>query len=314
MEFYLLSCETPEKGGGVYRYDLTDTGLQKIGYFPCDSPMYAVCEKDELFVLLRQPFFEQNAGGCFSIDLDLQNPSEIISTEGVVPCHLCVDGEDCYVVNYLSGNIVNVGKKTIQHEGKGENPNRQDMPHTHQAIFSPDKKYVLCCDLGLDFLFCYDRELNLVSKAKVADGYGIRHAVFSKDGRYIYAISEMTPSVHIFSYEGGRVAFIKKYDVVCERKNADGAAIRLSDDGRKLYLSLRVENALVVCDVDGENLQFLQKVNCGGDSPRDFNLIGEYLIVTNEKSDNSIVYRLKDGLIQEQVFEIKLPNPLCFVV
>ncbi len=314
MEFYLLSCETPEKGGGVYRYELTDMGLQKIGYFPCDRPMYAVREKDELFVLLRQPFFGGIFGGCFSIDLELQNQTDIVSTEGVVPCHLCVQDNDCYVVNYLSGNLVHIGKKVVTHQGKGANPVRQDMPHTHQAIFSPDKKYVLCCDLGLDTLFCYDRELNFVSKAKIEEGYGIRHAVFSKDGKYIYAISEMQPAIHIFSFEGGRVAFIKKYDVVCERKNADGAAIRLSDDGKKLYVSLRVENALVVCDVDGENLQFLQKVDCGGDSPRDFNFVDECLIVTNEKSDSSIVYRLKDGLIQEQILKINLPKPLCCAV
>ncbi len=313
MEVYLLSCETPEKGGGVERYDLTDTGLQKTGYFPCDRPMYAVKGENGLFVLLRQPFNGTEEGGCFSVDLDLQNPTEILSTDGVVPCHLCVDN-DCYVVNYLSGNLVKLGEKAVTHTGKGVNSLRQDTPHTHQAFFSPDKKYVLCCDLGLDTLFCYDRELHLCSRAKIPDGYGIRHAVFSGDGKYIYAISEMVPAVHIFSFEGGRVALNGKIDIPCERKNADGAAIRLSKDGRKLYLSLRVENALCVYAVEGEKLRLLQKVACGGESPRDFNLVGEYLIVANEKSDNVVVHRLKDGLIGERAFEIKLPKPLCCAV
>ena len=312
---YILSCETPEKGGGIYRYEMTESGeLKQADYYPCDRPMYAANTKNGLCVLLREPFEKDKNGGYFYIDKDLKNPTEIQSTDGVVPCHLCVNENDCYVVNYLSGNIVNVGKKTVKHEGKGVNPIRQEMSHTHCSVFSPDKKYVLCCDLGLDALFCYDRQLNLISKAKIEGGCGIRHAVFSKDGKYIYAISELIPAVHIFTFDRGRVALKGRLDIPCEKENADGAAIRISQDGKKLYLSLRVENAIVVLDVQGENLQILQKVDCGGDSPRDFNIIENKLIVTNEKSNNVVVYALKEGLIDKKLSEIKIPKPLCCVV
>ncbi len=107
---------------------------------------------------------------------------------------------------------------------------------------------------------------------------------------------------------------IKKYDIECSQEKADGAAIRLSIDGKKLYCSLRVEDALCVYSVDGENLQFLQKEDCGGDSPRDFNLTDSCLIVTNEKSNNVVVFVLNNGLIAEKVDEIKMMNPLCCVI
>ncbi len=314
MNVYLLSCATKEEGGGIGKYSVTDGQLKRQAFYSCDRPMYAVKEGERLHVILRQPVEGDEKGRYFSLDLQLEKGTEEVSAEGVCPCHLCVDDGDAYVVNYLSGNIVKVGQKVVAHEGKGVNARRQDMPYTHCAFFSPDKKHVLCCDLGVDTLFCYDRELRLCSAAKIADGYGIRHAVFSKDGKYIYAISEMIPALHIFSFEKGKVSFLKKYEIPCEEERADGAAIRLSADGKKLYCSLRVENALLAYEVEGTALRLLQKKSCGGDSPRDFNLTDEYLFVTNEKSDNVVVYPLEGGLLGEKKGEIQIPKPLCCVI
>ncbi len=311
---YILACDGVANGGGIYKYALSPTGMEKVAFFPCDRPMYTVREGDFLRVIVRQPNPDNINGGYFSLDLQLENPTEIQYTDGVVPCHLCVDGDDCYTVNYLSGNIVRVGKKIVTHRGKGSNPVRQDMPHTHFSAFTPDKKYIICCDLGLDTLFCYDRALHLLSSAKIADGYGIRHAVFSKDGKYIYAISEMIPALHIFSYEEGKVEFLTKYEIPCEKEKGDGAAIRLSPDGSKIYCSLRVENALVTFAVKGEKAELIQKVACGGDSPRDFWVTEERLIVTNEKSDDVVVFAIEQGTIEGEVGRIKVPKPLCCIV
>ncbi len=304
-----------ENGGGIWKYSLTSSGrLIKEKNYSCDRPMYAVKKDGKLTVLLRQPSPSDKNGAVFTIDDDLEKSSEIKTSDGIVPCHLCVDGDDCYLVNYLSGNIVRIGKRTVLHTGHGADIKRQEMPHTHCAILSPDKQYVLCCDLGLDTLFCYDRELNLISKAKISDGYGIRHTVFSKNGKYIYAISEMKPAIHIFEFSRGALKLVNCVEIPCLRENADGAAIRLCADGKLLYVSLRVENSIAVYEVLGKDIRLLQKTSSGGDGPRDFNLTDNHLIVTNEKSENVIVFRLKDGLIDKITDEIKLSSPLCCVV
>ena len=108
---YILSSETIENGGGIYAYGLAENGrLEKRAYFPCDRPMYAVkCEKG-LCVLLRQPFEDSENSGYFYIDENLELTTEIKSTQGKCACHLCVDNEDVFVVNYLSGNIVKNGE------------------------------------------------------------------------------------------------------------------------------------------------------------------------------------------------------------
>lgn len=310
---YILSCDTVERGGGVYRCAIQDNGeLRQNAYYPCDRPMYAVFDRDRLLVLLRQPFSDNQESGIFTLSPDLDCPTAILTTKGKCACHLCADN-DVYVANYLSGNIVKIGDKAVFHSGNGVNPVRQDMPHTHCAFFSPDKQYVLCCDLGLDTLFCYDRALNLVSTAKVSDGDGIRHAVFSRDGKYIYAVSEMVPAVYVFSFDKGALAVINRILIPCENPMADGAAIRLAEDGTCLYISSRNENAIYVYDVDTERVSLRQKADCGGDSPRDFHIIGNYLVVTNEKSNNVVVFSLKNHMIEARLGEAKYSHPLCCV-
>lgn len=310
---YILSCETIEKGGGIYGYDLTKNGeLNQLAYFSCDRPMYAVKCKRGLCVLLRQPFDNSNFSGYFFVDENLQTATEIKSTQGVVACHLCVDDNDVYIVNYLSGNIVKNGKTIAQRLGNSIHPIRQTVPHTHFVDKTPDG-FLAVCDLGTDTLAFYDKELKLVSEDKVPSGYGIRHLVFSKDGKYIYAVNELVPSVSIFTYEKGKAVLIDTIEIVCKNEKANGAAIRLSKDGSYLYVSLREENVICVFAVDGKNLILLQAVDCGGDSPRDFDIFGAYLICCNEKSGIA-VYHMNDGLIANQTIKLAMNNPLCVVL
>ena len=94
---------------------------------------------------------------------------------------------------------------------------------------------------------------------------------------------------------------------------SNGAAIRLSADGKYLYVSLREENGICVYQVNGKNLTLLQQTNCGGDSPRDFDICGDYLIVCNENSENVVVYRIANRLIINKVAEISIKRALCVV-
>ena len=310
---YILSCETIENGGGIYAYDLAGNGtLEKRKYFPCDRPMYAVkCEKG-LCVLLRQPFENNNFSGYFYVDERLQNATEIKSAQGVVACHLCVDNDDVYIVNYLSGNIVKNGEVIVRRTGKSTHLTRQTEPHTHFVGKTPDG-YLAVCDLGTDTLAFYTNNLELVSETKVPSGYGIRHLVFSKDGRYIYAVNELVPSVSIFTYQNGKAELFNTVKIACKNEKANGAAIRLSGTGKHLYVSLREENAICVFAVDNEKLTLLQMMDCGGDSPRDFNLFGEYLICTNEKSCDLTLMQVKTGNLELDGFRCSIKAPLCIL-
>ncbi|MGN1061508.1 MAG: beta-propeller fold lactonase family protein, partial [Candidatus Scatosoma sp.] len=243
-EICILSCAPVAQGGGVYKYALDGRGtLEKRAYLPCDQPMYAVNDGKRLHILLRAPFGENYAknanartageneekySGYFSCNVDFSDCSEVQSTLGECACHLAAEGGDVYIANYLSGNIVKNCHVACTHEGKGVNLPRQDMPHTHFAAFTPDKRRVLCCDLGLDTVFVYDRNLNEISRAKVPDGYGVRHLGFSNDGSTVYAANELVPSVSLFSFDGKTLELKNTVKLPCEKANSTAAAIRLS--------------------------------------------------------------------------------------
>ena len=308
-EIYLLSCAEVAEGGGVYKYGLTETGkLKEIAYLPCPKPMYAVISDDRLHILLRSPFSADDHSGFFSCKTDFTDRSEIQSTLGRCACHLAAEGNDVYIVNYLSGNIVKNCKKVVDHSGAGVNLPRQDMPHTHFTTFLPDKKYVLCCDLGLDTIFIYDRDLNEISRAKVPQGYGVRHLVFSKDGEFFYAVNELVPSISVFVYSNGNAEYLSTTKLDCKNKNSTAAAIRL--DGNRLYASVRGENEIYAYRVDGADFLFYGRFSCGGEGPRDFDLIGDYIVCANENSDNVTVIEKNDYRV---VNELPMKNPLNVV-
>lgn len=310
---YILSCEKIEKGGGIYSFDLNTNGqLIKKDYYACDRPMYAVKCKQGLCVLLRQPFDNDNNSGYFFIDDSLCKATKIKSTKGIVACHLTVNNNDIYIVNYLSGNIVKNGEKAVNRVGKSVNVSRQEMPHTHFIGKTPDG-YFAVCDLGTDTLAFYDDDLNLISESKVPLGYGIRHLVFSKDGKYIYTINELVPSISVFGYKEGAATLLNTVKIECENGNASGAAIRLSQDGKYLYVSVRGENIICVYEISGENLKILQKFDCGGDSPRDFDIICDKMIVCNEKSANVAVFDMKKGFISKIKESVPLSSTLCVI-
>lgn len=310
---YILSCETIKNNGGIYAYELMGNGsLEQTGYFPCDRPMYAVKCAQGLCVLLRQPFENSNFSGYFYIDESLKIATEIKSTQGVVACHLCVDNADVFVVNYLSGNIVKNGEIIAQRTGKSVHPTRQTELHTHFVDKTPDG-YLAVCDLGTDTLAFYQKDLTLFSETKVPSGYGIRHLVFSQDGKYIYAINELVPSISVFAYTSGKAELVNTIGIACQNEKANGAAIRLSKNGKYLYVSLREENVICVFEVNGEELTLLQKLDCAGDSPRDFNIFDKHLICTNENDNTVIVFCLCNGKLGAKKDTFDLRSPLCIL-
>ncbi len=307
---YILSCTEIQNGGGIYSFSLSEKEMKQTGYLPCDKPMYSVKTKNSICTLLRAPYEGKTDSGYFFCDEKLENSTPIISTKGVVACHLDVAGNDVYVVNYLSGNVTKNGETEVKREGKSVHPARQSEPHTH-FVKSTHDGYFAVCDLGTDTLAFYDENLNLNSECKVKPGYGIRHLAFSKDNNFIYSINELIPSVSVFSYYKGKAELISTFDINTTLPKANGAAIRLSEYGKILYVSLREENVICVFSIENEKITLLQKVDCKGNSPRDFNIFNNFLICTNELSNSVTVFSLEKGLIKEFLYSCSIPSPLC---
>lgn len=310
---YILSCETD---GGIYHYLFQEGKFEFVNKTPLDRPMYAIIRDNKMQVVLREIDKATHFGGILSFDIDengcLINKTETVSTNGIVPCHLEVLGNNKYVVNYLSSNIVKIGEKTITHSGNGPHPTRQEAPHTHFVCSSTDKKHILCTDLGLDTIFIYDTDLNEEFKIKVPDGSGARHLCFSDDGKYLYCVNELSNDVSVFDWNNGKPILKGTYCAIPDYKcESTAAAIRIK--GEYLYISNRGADTISRFKISGDKLELLENTNCGGSGPRDFDVIGDYIICTNENSNNVTVLKIENGKPVLSDENIEIGSPLCVV-
>ena len=311
---YISSCD---KNGGIYRYNIQNGKLIFKEKTDIDRPMYTVFHNGKLWTLQREVDKETHFGGLLSFDVgddgSLSNPSNVISTNGICPCHLTATDNDVYYVNYLSGNIASMNGKLDTHNGVGVNLPRQDMPHTHYVNVSPDNKYLLSCDLGLDSIFVYDFNLNVKSIAKVPEGDGARHLAYSSDGKYVYCVNELKSTVSVFSYNNGALELKNTYSCIENTtKNNTAAAIRTKGD--YLFVSNRGEDTIVCFKMNADKLSFISRTSVSGSSPRDFDFCDNYLICTNETTNNITVF-LNDNGTLIKTDEIKnIANPLCVTV
>lgn len=232
-------------------------------------------------------------------------------------CHISRDMNDEYVVvcSYHGGKVgliaLDEDKKACRltdiavHSGHGQHPERQDRPHPHSAIFSPDGRYLFVSDLGLDLIRTYSinrdkHTLEVQGDTALHPGAGPRHFVFHPDGKSAYVINEVDSTITSFTYDAGAGKLDTVVTVPTLAKDYNGentcAEIALSKDGSYLYASNRGADNIVVYAVDAAaaKLTFVEHVPTRGGHPRHFALTpdGDYLIVANRDDNNLVVFSI----------------------
>lgn len=290
---------------GVYTYHQSEDGtLSFFDRIALDRPMYFAYDDGRLFVLLRAPD-ETGNSAVVPYFCDPQglpaDPCPAMTTGGLVGCHLSVLDNVVYAANYSSGSIARIPldgmTALVTHEGHGVCPDRQEMPHTHFIAPLPGEQYLAVCDLGLDKVFVYDRDLQPVSEAVFPDGCGPRHLCCSPDGRYVYCANELSSTVSVLSWDRER-GVLSHLSHVSTRAANHGehanypAAIRC--DGDFIYVSNRGDDDIAVFRIDGDGnvLTGIANLPTGGAWPRDMWVQGDILYCTNEHTDSVTVLRM----------------------
>ncbi len=343
----LIGTYTTGDSKGIYVYRFyTETG--KTAYLNevtgIDNPSYLCIAKNNRFVYSVNEVGSDRKGSVSSfsfepktgkIDLINKQPST-----GSGPCYISVDKalKHAFVANYASGalSVLPVNKdgslapviQTIQDQGHGPNKERQEGPHVHTAVLSPDDKYLLYTDLGTDKLNIYRYKPGQAQPLSPADpsaidvlpGHGPRHLDFSPDKKHMYLITEMGGVIYVYDYDGPKSKQLEAISMVAEGfKGATGAAdIHVSPDGRFLYATNRGDaNEIVVFAVNPDNgrLTFVERKPSMGKSPRNFVIdpTGNYLLVANQNSNDIFVYRINKitGKLTLTTSKINIGNPSC---
>lgn len=310
---YIASCA---KDGGIYQYRLYDNGSLRFENFTqMDKPMYMAVENNSMYVLLRSPFPENNESGLVVYDMfsdgKLKTASDIISTKGEVACHLSVNNGNVYCANYISGSVIKMPDKLIKHKGKGIHPTRQESPHAHYVGFTPDKEFVCAVDLGLDTVFLYNKDLEFVSKVQVPTGHGARHLVFSDDGKYCFVANELQSTVSVLEYKKGELKYINTVSCLPKDYTGETTASAIRFNNNYVYVSNRGLDSISVLMHKNGSLVYKDTYNCNGNFPRDFCILGNYIICTNEKSNNIAV--LDKHNFNVVYTENNVKSPICVV-
>jgi len=255
------------------------------------------------------------------------------------PSHLAVDatGRVLLSANYRDGYLSAVPiaadgalgqPRVIQHAGSGPNPMRQEKPHPHSVTLSPDNRYVIVADLGLDKIFSYALETATATLTpgnprfvRTEPGVGPRHFAFGKSGQHGYVINEMGGTVTVYDYEAASGGLRPKQtistlpaDFTGEKWNAE---VRVHPSGRFLYASNRTHDSLAAFAIDPSSgeLTLLEIVPSGAKNPRNFAVSpdGKWLVCGHQESELVTVFSvdLASGKLTPTRHTARVASAVC---
>jgi 6-phosphogluconolactonase len=339
---------------GIYAY-FFDPGIGKL------SPLGVAAESEDPSFLAVHPggkflyavneidhFGAQKSGAvsAFAVDpkdgkLTLLNQA---ATQGAGPCHISLDktGKYALVANYDGGSVavfpiredggLAPASAFVQHSGSSVDKERQESPHAHWIGTSPDNRFALAADLGLDEILVYrfnaDKGTltpNTPPYAKVNPGAGPRHLTFHPNGKFAYVLTEMENSVTAFAYKASNGALsslqtISTLSIL--RKDYSGpkeaAEIAVHPSGKFLYASNRANiDTISTFSIDPAKgtLKLKDEYPTMGKTPRNFAIdpTGKFLLAANQESNNIVVFRIDSttGALTPTGDIVEVPSPVC---
>lgn len=328
----IMLCELDLKTGKITTRS-TFTELKGPGYIklsPDQKTLFAVTQDNRINAL------SVGADGQLKV-LNSQ------SSEGQNPCHVSVlpSGQMAFLANYTGGSMAAYPVKkdgtlapasyTEQYTGSGPDKSRQEKPHAHCAIPSPNGKYLYVADLGTDRIMNYmvdgaSGKLTPNPAQKYFEskpGAGPRHIVAHPSGKYLIVLHEMEPIVTSFAIDDkGALKPIQTVNSLpADFKEANkAAAIRMHPNGRFVYVSNRGYNGITGYRItDNGGLEEVGKVTQSIDTPRDFNIdpSGKYMLVANMNTNDLAVYSLDDKTgkmtFREKTLSVNTPTCIEFM-
>jgi len=343
QEIYLLiGTYTTSGSDGIYVSKFnTQTGETKIiSSVKTKNPSYlAVAPNKTVVYAVNEIDTGSITSFSFKKETGILTKMNSVPSGGANPCYISVNSNGRYAVagNYSSGTIavagirfngeLNLPKQIIQHKGKSSNKDRQEKPHVHSTVFSPDYKYLFASDLGIDKIMIYKvapksgvlipADLPFIN---VKPGAGPRHFEFHPNGKFAYLMEELSGTVSVFAYDDGKLSLLQNTSShPMSFTGAYGSAdIHVSPDGNFLYCSNRGDaNSIAIFSIDQKTgmIQIAGFQPTLGVHPRNFTIdpAGNFLLVANRDSDEIVVFKInkKTGLLDDTKVRIKVSKPVC---
>ena len=355
--FVGTGTKTGSQGIYAYRFDAAHGELQPLGLaVEADNPSFLALSPDSktLFAVSEVDNYKGGkTGSVTSYVIDAAagklTPVNTVASGGAGPCHLATDhtGKVLVVANYSGGSAASfqIGEGGKLSEavsefhyksdgpGPGQDKDRQETSHAHRATVSPDNRFVMINDLGLDMIHIYKLDASTAKLTpndppewKSKPGSGPRALRFHPSGRWAYCVNEMASSVSQLDWNAdkGILTLVAETPLLPPEGSpagvtATGAEIVFDHQGDFGYASNRGDDFLATLKVDTATgkLTLLKRTSSGGSVPRHIALdpTKHWILAADQESNLIAVFRRnnRNGELANSGLSFKIQSPQCIL-
>lgn len=303
------------KGEGIYllNFDPASGRLQEVAVQRALNSSYLTVSANGTRLYAVREVNPEHGPGISTYELDAVSGSLRLlheaATPGAWPCHVSVDDKRSLLLasNYMTGEVIAFALDThgvpageavvLAREGTGPNAQRQEGPHAHCALVSPDGRHLYLADLGVDAVVRHP--LNASGGATLpsqtadlrlaaAPGAGPRHLAFTPSGTFLLVNYELSNTIRMYCLEGDSAILVSEVSSLPDDFNGESGAggMRLHPSGKFVYVGNRGHDSVFGARID-EISGMLTPVGTwalGGRTPRDLAVSpdGRYLLVASQ--------------------------------
>ena len=262
------------------------------------------------------------------------------SSRGAATCYLDVDATGRTVVNanYSSGSVAALevdadGKlkpaaSFHQHAGSSVDAKRQTGPFAHSIVVSPDNRFALAADLGIDRVLIYQLDAQNPSLtpnpaqtfASLPPGSGPRHLTFHPKRDFVYVINELKNTVTVFVWEPKDGRLTEAQNISTLPADFSGvsytADVKITPDGRFLFGTNRGHDSIASYRIGDDGKLTLINIQPSGEKGPQNLLVtadGAWLLCANMPGNSVKVFKIDgaSGSLTPTGDGAEMPMPSC---
>lgn len=211
-------------------------------------------------------------------------------------------------VIYAMDEELSVPRAEVAHHGQGPNTERQSRPHAHCVRWSPDGRFLIVADLGIDRLMVYRFDagsgtVTLQHEVAMKPGAGPRHVAFHPTLPVLYCVNELSSTLVTMAFDSasGALAAIGAVSTLPAGGHAGNScsALAVGRTGAHVYVGNRGHDSIACMAIDPHTgkASFQSTTPAEGAVPRDiaFDPSGSILAVANQESNEVALFRHDPG-------------------